>query len=453
MAPNRMRLGAFLMAHGHHVAAWRHPDCPTGRDDAGISFDYYARLAQTAERGHFDMLFFADISTVFDAAPDALSRTAMVVRPEPYTLLAALAPLTKHIGLVCTSSTTYDQPYHVARRFATLDLISGGRSGWNLVTSMQASEALNFNQEVHLEARERYKRAREFADVVQGLWDSWDDDAFVRNKTSGIFFDPEKIHPLGHAGKYFKVRGPLNVARSPQGRPVMVQAGSSDDGRELAAETAEVVFTAQQTLQDAQAFYADIKKRVAQHGRAPDSIKVMPGVFVTVGKTAGEAQSKYDELQALIDPKVGLMLLSAFMGFDLSGFPVDGPLPELPAALAGRSRPALLSSLARREGLSIRELYMRMAGGRGHLQLVGTPGQIADVLQEWFEAGAADGFNVMPPLLPASLNDFVDLVIPELQQRGLFRREYEGTTLRDNLGLQRPSSRHATLLPSPSSMV
>lgn len=307
---------------------------------------------------------------------------------------------------------------------------------------MHASEAKNFSRRDHLNADERYKRAHEFADVVKGLWDTWDGDALVCDKASGVFFRPEKMHLLEHVGDDFQVRGPLTVPRSPQGQPVMVQAGSSNDGRDLAAETAEVVFTAQQTLAEAQAFYRDVKGRLARYQREPDDLKIMPGIFPTVGRTPEEARAKYDELQALIDPKVGLMQLSAFMGFDLSEFPIDGPLPDLPAHVLGQSRPALLRDLAVRENLSIRQLYMRMAGGRGHVQLIGTPAQIVDTMEEWFTSGAADGFNVLPPLLPSSLTDFVDLVVPELQRRGLFRTAYDGSTLRENLGLRIPVSRY-----------
>jgi FMN-dependent oxidoreductase (nitrilotriacetate monooxygenase family) len=309
---------------------------------------------------------------------------------------------------------------------------------------MQAAEAKNFGCDVHMQHDERYERAREFAHVVRGLWDSWDDDAFIRDKARGVFFDPAALHVLDHRGEHFRVRGPLNVARSPQGRPVMVQAGSSDAGKELAAETADVVFTAQQSLAEAKAFYADLKRRLPRYGRGPDDVKVMPGLFATVGCTEQEARDKYEELQQLIHPTVGLMLLSAFLGYDVSGLDPDGPLPELPPQVLATSRARLLSDLARRESLTIRQLYMRMAGARGHRQIYGTPAQIADEMEAWFKEEAADGFNVMPPIEPASLDDFVALVIPELQRRGLFRTRYEGRTLRDRLGLRRPASVYAT---------
>jgi N-acetyl-S-(2-succino)cysteine monooxygenase len=434
----KLRLGAFLMATGHHVAAWRHPQAQA---DGGVNLRHYAAIARTAERAGFDMMFLADSAAVWDASPEALSRMARADHFEPLTLLSAIAAVTERIGLVATVTTTYNEPYHVARKFASLDLLSGGRSGWNLVTSANEAEAYNFGRDQHVLHADRYDRAREFAEVVTGLWDSWEDDAFLRDKESGRYFRPEKLHVLNHVGKHFRVRGPLNVARSPQGRPVLVQAGSSEAGKDLAAETAEVVFTAHQTLADAKAFYADLKGRMARYGRDPDHLKVMPGIFPVIGRIEAEAEAKYEEIQSLIHPEVGLSLLAGMLGHvDLSGYPVDGPLPELPETNAGKSRQALLVDLARREGLTIRQLYLRIAGARGHRQIRGTPTQIADQLQEWFEEGAADGFNIMPPYLPGGLDDFVELVIPELQRRGLFRTAYEGRTLRENLGLPRPAS-------------
>ncbi|HUZ74152.1 MAG TPA: LLM class flavin-dependent oxidoreductase [Stellaceae bacterium] len=437
----QMKLGAFLWPCGHHVAAWRHPQ---GVADGGLNFPFYAEMAQLAERGLFDLLFAADRVCVAPGDPDIISHMSYVAWLEPFTLFSALAAVTRRIGLVFTVTTTYEEPYHIARRFASLDHISGGRSGWNLVTSAQAAEAHNFSRDAHPPKEERYERAREFARVVRGLWDSWDDDAFARDKESGLFFHPEKMHVLDHNGPLFSVRGPLNVARSPQGQPVMVQAGASDDGRDLAAETAEVVFTAHQRLSDAQEFYADVKARMAKYGREPDDMKIMPGIFATVGRTEQEARDKYEQLQELIHPKVGVMLLSQFMAFDLSPYPIDGPLPEMPENKVVSSRRTLLTDLAQRENLTIRQLYLRMAGARGHRTIYGTPTQIADELEEWFTKAGADGFNIMPPVLPGSLVDFVDMVIPELQRRGLFRTQYEGRTLRENLGLRRPESLFVT---------
>ncbi|WP_437624880.1 LLM class flavin-dependent oxidoreductase [Sorangium sp. So ce1151] len=437
----QLKLGAFLMATGHHVAAWRHP---AAQADAGLNFRHYKQIVQAAERAKFDMMFLADSAAVWDRSPESLSRTS-VVHFEPITLLSALSAVTEHIGLVATVSTTYNEPFHLARKFASLDYLSGGRSGWNLVTSANPAEALNFNRDHHLEHALRYRRAREFVDVVTSLWDSWDDDAFVRNKESGLFFEPDRLHVPDHKGEHFSVRGPLNVARPPQGYPVMVQAGSSEPGQELAAETAEVIFTAQQTLGDAQAFYRSVKDRLDRHGRSPEHLKIMPGIFPVVGRTEQEAEDKFGELQALIHPEVGLALLSGMSGgTDLSQYPVDGPLPDLPESNGGKSRQKLLIDLARRNNLTIRGLYEWIAGARGHRQLVGTPESIADQLEEWFLEDAADGFNVMPPYLPGGLTDFIDLVIPELRRRGLFRTEYEGRTLRENLGLPRPANKFRT---------
>ncbi|MBX8555297.1 LLM class flavin-dependent oxidoreductase [Pseudomonas cichorii] len=434
----QLKLGAFLMATGHHVAAWRHPDVPA---NAGLDIKHYKHLAKVAEEARFDALFVAD--SVAAATGDIASHMARSDHFEPLTLLSALSAVTEHIGLIATATTTYNEPYHVARKFASLDHLSGGRAGWNLVTSDAAAEALNFGREEHVGHAERYSRAREFHQVVTGLWDSWADDAFIRDKASGEYYDPAKLHVLDHQGEHFKVKGPLNVARSPQGQPVVVQAGSSEVGRDLAAQTAEVVFTAQTSLADAQAFYADIKGRLKAYGRSADSLKIMPGVFIVVAETEAEAKAKFESFQDLVDPHVGVALLGRMLGnFDLSGYPLDGPLPELPLTDSGqRSRQKLLTDLAEKENLNLAQLGRRIAGGRGHYSLIGTPTQIADELQTWFEQGAADGFNVLVPHLPGGLEDVARLLVPELQRRGLFRTEYEGSTLRENLGLQRPSNR------------
>ena len=435
-APRQLRLGAFLMETGHHVAGWRAPDVPA---HAALDFALYQRLAQTAERACFDAIFFAD-SVASDSGPGT-EAMARAVRFEPITLLSALAASTSRLGLIATATTTYNEPYHVARKFASLDQISQGRAGWNLVTSDNSAEAGNFGRDEHVDHAQRYVRAREFHDVVTGLWDSWEDDAFPNDKAGARYFDPARRHPLEHRGAHFSVRGPLNVARSPQGRPVVVQAGSSEAGRQLAAATAEVVFTAQPTLAAARAFYADLKARVAGAGRAPDSLKIMPGVFAVVGRSTDEARAKYEQLQSLVDPAAGVALVSRMIGnFDLSGYPLDEPLPPLPETQTGqRSRQQLLTGLAQEGALTLRQLYQRIAGGRGHFTVVGNASEVADALQEWFEGGAADGFNVMPPTLPGGLDDFATLVVPELQRRGLFRTRYEGRTLREHLGLQRPA--------------
>ncbi len=383
-----------------------------------------------------------------DNDPDGLHRSHYVAWIEPFTLLCALAPLTNNIGLVCTATTSYEEPYSLARKFASLDLVSGGRAGWNLITSDNATEADNFGRVAHPPKAERYRRAREFAQVVGGLWNSWEDDAFLRDRESGVFFDRSKMHVLDHDGEYFSVRGPLNVARSPQGQPVLVQAGASEGGMELAAETAEVVFAAQATLEGGKAFYAGVKGRMAKFGRDPDQLKIMPGLSVTIGRTEDEAKEKYERMQDLIHPEVGLALLSTRIGFDLSGYPLDGPLPDLPKNDVIGSRSEVMVAMARRENLTIRQLYKQFAGARGHLELVGTPTQIVDRMQEWVESEAADGFNVILPYFPGGLNDFVGTVIPELQRRGLFRTEYESTTLRGNLGLRHAQSQFAAAEPN-----
>jgi len=436
--PRQLKLGAFLMATGHHVAAWRHPDVPA---NAGLDFAHYKHLARVAEAAKFDALFVAD--SVAAPSAEIASRMARSEHFEPLTLLSALSAVTDHIGLIATATTSYNEPYHVARKFASLDHLSGGRAGWNLVTSDNAAEALNFGRAEHIGHAERYSRAREFHQVVTGLWDSWEDDAFTRDKSSGQYYDPARLHVLNHSGEHFKVKGPLNVARSPQGQPVIVQAGSSELGRELAAQTAEVVFTAQTSLSKAQAFYADLKGRLAKFGRSTDSLKIMPGVFVVVGQSEAEAREKYESFQQWVEPEVGVALLGRILGnFDLSGYPLDGPLPELPLTDSGQqSRQQLLTELAGAENLTLAQLGRRIAGGRGHYSLIGTPTQIADELQAWFEQGAADGFNVLVPHLPGGLEDFAASVVPELQRRGLFRTEYPGTTLREHLGLARPANR------------
>ncbi|WP_454674116.1 LLM class flavin-dependent oxidoreductase [Achromobacter pestifer] len=438
--PSRqIKLGAFLMQTGHHIAAWRHADAQA---DAAVNFRHYVELARRAENAKFDAVFLADAVGVRNTDLPSLSRTARSDHFEPLTLLSALAAVTEKIGLIATVSTTYNEPYHVARKFASLDHISGGRSGWNLVTSSGQGEAQNFNLDEHVEHARRYSRAAEFHDVVLGLWDSWEDDAFLRDKHSGQYFDPDKLHPLNHRGEHFSVRGPLNVSRSPQGRPVVVQAGASPAGRDLAARTAEVIFVAHQTFDEAQAFYRDIKARATGYRRDPEDVKIMPGIFPVVGRTQAEAEEKFERLQNLIHPVVGVQLLSNMIGgFDLSRYPVDGPLPDLPETNGGKSRQQLLIDLARRDNLTIRQLYLRIAGARGHQQVVGTAQSVADQLQQWFEEEGADGFNIMSPWLPGGLDDFIELVLPELRRRGLFRNEYEGTTLRQHLGLARPAHR------------
>ena len=425
-----MKLGMFFAPGGHHLAAWRHPDAYP----AGFSFDSYVKAARTAERGCFDMLFVAD---VFSLTPSG--NRADAFRFEPLTLLSALAVATERIGLVATATTSFNEPYNVARKFASLDHISNGRAGWNIVTSSSPIEAHNFGLDAHIEHAERYARAREFVEVVRGLWDSCEDGAIVIDKASGAFFDKARVHTLDHVGPHFKVRGPLSIPRCPQGHPVLVQAGSSEDGMTLAAGVAEVIFTIQRTLDGAQSFYRGIKVRAEAGGRDPRHALVMPGVLPYVGRDRREARDKYEQLQALIHPEAGLSALSKMMDVDLMSADVEKPLPALAVDKLTQSRAVGIVETARKEGLSIRQVYERLVVSKGHRQIVGTASDIADTLQEWFEAGAADGYNIMPPMMPNGLDDFVGLVVPELQRRGLFRTAYRGTSLRDHLGVPMPA--------------
>ena len=420
-----------------HTAAWRYPG---GMPDANFNLKALTRFAQTLERGRFDAFFMADHLAVLNMPMEALKRSATSTSFDPLTLLPALAMVTEHMGLIATASTTFEPPYTIARRFASLDHISGGRAAWNLVTTSNPDAALNFGLEEHMEHGDRYRRAREFVDVVTGLWDSWADDAFIRDIDSGVFFDPEKLHVLNHKGDYLSVRGPLNIARPIQGWPVIVQAGASDAGRQLAAETAEVIFAAQTTLADGQRFYADVKGRMEKLGRPREHLKILPAAFVVVGETEAEAKEKRALLDSLVHYDSAIASLSIALGHDASGFDPDGPLPEIPESNASKSGRERVLALAERENLTVRQLAGRLGGYSG-LAMVGTPAMIADQMEQWLMQDACDGFNVMFPYLPAGLDEFVDQVVPELQRRGLFRREYEGATLRENLGLPRPENR------------
>jgi alkanesulfonate monooxygenase len=441
----QLRLGAFFNPTGHHVASWRHPGAQA---DAGINFQHYVEIARTAERGKFDMVFLADNACVREANIEAVSRSAQYIANfEPITLISALAAVTSRIGLTCTASTSFNEPYHVARKFASLDHISGGRAGWNLVTSGMQNEAQNFNLDAHYGHAERYQRANEFAEVVTALWDSWNDDAFVRDKESGQFFDPAKMHHLNHKGRHFKVRGPLNIPRPPQGRPVIVQAGTSDDGMDVAARFAEVIFSANLTMESCQQYFKEVKTRACdKFGRNPEHLKVMPGLSCYVGRTEAEAKEKYDYQNSLMHPIVAREILSTVLGgVDLSPYEFDGPLPDdLPMSNASQSTFKYVTELAKKDNLSMRQIAQVVAGARAKLVMVGTPQSLADRMEQWFVEEAADGFNVMPPYLPGALDEFVELVIPELQRRGLFRTDYTGRTLREHLGLPRPPSRYAS---------
>ncbi|WP_435655366.1 LLM class flavin-dependent oxidoreductase [Brucella pituitosa] len=432
MTKKQMHLGLFLQGAGHHISGWRHPDAEAGSEN----FDLLRRVAKEAEDAKFDMIFLADgLTSGVDAHP------SMVARFEPLTLLSALAMVTDKIGLAATASTTYGEPYHTARAFASIDHLSHGRAAWNIVTTSYARTANNFSKS-HPEHDERYAVAEEFVDVVRGLWDSWDDDAFPKDKENGVYADPNKVHVLNHAGKYYSVQGPLNIPRSPQGHPVLIQAGSSGPGQDLAARIADIVFTAQQSLAEAQAFYASLKERVAKAGRDPDSVAVMPGFMPVIGDSFEDAAEKLKELNRWTDIKSAMPLLEERIGHSLAEYDLDDPLPDLPISDQLRSRAELLRDLARRENLTIRDLALRVAAGRGHHIVLGTPEQIAGRMQEWFEGKAADGFNVMPPYFPGGLEDFNTQVVPILQERGLFRTEYTGSTLRDHLNIARPEIKH-----------
>jgi FMN-dependent oxidoreductase (nitrilotriacetate monooxygenase family) len=437
-----MRLGLSMRYHGYHLAAWRHPDVPAS---GPLDWRYFLNTTRIAEQAKFDMVFLADGIgiRVRDEPEGSVSRSQQTVELEPLTLFAALATHTTNIGFVATASTTYNEPFHIARKYASLDHISGGRIGWNIVTSWSDEEARNFGRDKHLDYDTRYDRAKEFVEVVTGLWNSWEDDAFVRDKASGLYFDPEKMHVLNHVGKHFKVRGPLSSTRTPQGRPVLVQAGAAEQGQEIAGMHADVVYAAQYDLASAQRYYASIKSRAVKHGRSADSVKVLPGFTPYVGRTEAEAHAKLEEMKRLIHPKVGLAVLYNSLG-DLSAYPVDGPVPDPSNDMTVRSIGNGLLAMARRENMTIRQLYEMMAAGNSGPVLVGTAEQVADTMQEWFEQGAADGFNICASHLPGGLEDFAELVVPELQRRGLFRTEYESTTLRANLGLSPHVNPHQT---------
>ena len=438
MTQKQLRLGAFMRPVSIHTAAWRYPG---GTPDANFNLKALVQYAQTLERGKFDAFFMADHLAVLNMPMDALKRSATVTSFDPLTLLPALAMATKHLGLIATASSTFEPAYTIARRFASLDHISEGRAGWNLVTTSNPDAALNFGMDDQMPHAERYARAREFFDVVTGLWDSWADDAFLRDVENGLYFDPSRLHVLDHKGKYLKVRAPLNIARPVQGWPVIVQAGASDAGRQLAAETAEMVFAAGGPIEGAREFYADVKGRAAKIGRNPDHIKILPGAFVVVGDSLDEAKEKRARLDSLVNYDSSIAAVSMALGVDARKFDPDKPLPDnIPDTEASKSGRDRVIELGKRENLTVRQIAGRL-GGYGGLGMLGTPAMIADQMQEWLEREACDGFNVMFPYLPGGLDDFVDKVVPELQRRGIFRTEYEGTTLRENLGLPRPENR------------
>jgi len=444
MSKMKMKLGLSMRYMGYHVGSWRHPDVPA---DGSSLFKSFLEVVQTAERAKFDMVFLADgIGIRLDDKPKgSMCRSRHNVELEPLTLLSALAPLTRNIGLAATASTTYNEPYHIARKYGSLDQISGGRAAWNVVTSWSDQEAWNFSMSKQLDYDTRYERAHEFVEVVTGLWDSWDEDAFLLDKTSGVFYDEKKLHVLDHVGKHFSVRGPLTVRRSPQGRPILVQAGVSEPGQEIAAEFCDMVFMAKNDLKSAQDQYSSVKDRLEGYGRKRSDLLMMLGLTTIVGRTRAEAQEKYEELEALIDPMVGLSMLYRSFG-DLSHLPLDGPVPKPDLDKVGlKSSAKMYYELAQKQGLTIRQLYKKIGMAQEHKTVVGTAVDVAEEMEAWIEQGAADGFNITPTHLPHGIDDFVELVVPELRRRGRFREEYEGTTLRENLGLPTPASRYDTV--------
>lgn len=434
----RMILATFIHNSGAHPGGWRYPGADVVDQH---DFRTYAKLAQTAERGKLHCYFSGD-SQGFPAISgrDAFAATDYGGKLEPTTLLAALAVVTSNIGLIATVSTTYNEPYSVARRFASIDHISGGRAGWNVVTSASNSEARNFGRDALMEHEDRYERAEEFVDIVKNLWDSFEDGAQLRDRAAGRYIDTAKVHELNHEGRYFKVAGPLNVARPPQGHPIIVQAGGSPPGRGLAARTADMIFTAQNSLESAIAFYADMKQRAVVFGRNPDELLVIPSVQLMVRSTEAEARHAEEELLALIPSALALRTLQLQLGFDLTNYSVDDQLPEIPLTNGGQWVQQQIIKMAREKRMTIGQLARHVSVSRASFSLAGTPEAVADMCEKWFLERGADGFSLSPNYLPGALEDFVDQVVPILQKRGLFRTDYEGATLRENLGLPRPQN-------------
>jgi alkanesulfonate monooxygenase len=436
----QMKLGLSLASVGYHYAAWRHEGVPA---DGDMSFEHMARCARIGETGKFDFAFFADIAAVrnLDDPRIARHREQGHVKLDPLTLMAALAAVTSRIGLIATASTSFQDPFHLARKLASIDHLSEGRAGWNLVTSTSPDEARNFGQTAAMDSDTRHERAREFFDVVQRLFTSWDADAFPRDLASGVYMDRSKMHRLEHAGKHFKVRGPSDVARPPQGTLPLITAGTSENAQDLAAEIADIVYGGQPTIEGARAYYASIKARLPRYGRTPESLRMMPGLMPVLGRTQQEADDLFGALQEKLDPAVGFGMLAINHFPDLRGYDIDGPMPDVAMEraheTAGREPELTLALMerARREKLTIRQVFEALSRGFWHAGVVGTPAKVADMMEEWFTTAAADGFMILPPYLPGGAEDFVALVIPELQRRGLFRREYEGQILRENLGL------------------
>ncbi len=427
-AKRQMHMGVFVLGTGNHQAGWRYEGAATSH----VELPVMQEIARIAERGKFDLLFISD-----SAVMDPTDHPSFLCRFEPTTLITALSACTSHIGLGATVSTSFWEPFNVARVFSSIDHLSGGRAAWNVVTSSNAKAALNYSRDEHMEHELRYARAQEFVDVVTGLWDCWEDGAIVADKETGQYVDADKVRPLNHKGRFFQVRGPINMARCPQGHPVIIQAGGSPSGLELAARTADVVFSVVQELEPAKAAYADLKGRMAKYGRKPDEIAVLPGVMPVIGETDAEARAKLAKLQSWINPTNAITLVASRIGYDVTGHDLDGPVPPPPPAAreGGTTFHKVLYEMAKREGMTLRDLYNLTAAARGHWVICGTPTKIADILEEWFVEKAADGFNILPAYFPGAFAEFVDLVVPELQRRGLFREEYAGTTLREHFGL------------------
>src|ERR1700674_1657897 len=423
-----MHFGVFVLGTGNHSAGWRYEGAATSNNDLSV----IQEIARQAERGKFDLVFVSD-GLVMDPG----DHPSFLCRFEPTTLISALSASTRHIGLGATVSTSFGEPYHVARTFGSIDHITKGRAAWHVVTSSVGKAALNFSREEHMEHDLRYEVAQEFVDVVKGLWDCWEDGAIVADKETGVFIDPSRVRALDHKGRFFQVKGPVNMARCPQGHPVIIQAGGSEAGLELAARTADVVFSVVQELSPARKAYADLKGRMAKYGRAPEAVAVLPGVMPVIGASDAEAREQLAKLQSWITPTNAATLVASRIGYDVSGHPLDGPVPPPPPFQGSQTFTSVLYEMAKRENMTLRDLYNLTAAARGHWVVCGTPERIADTLEQWFVEGAADGFNILPAHFPGAFADFVDLVVPELQRRGLFRREYQGTSLRDHFGLAR----------------
>ncbi len=434
MSRRQMHLGVYAVGSGNHIGGWRYPGATTSGED----LEAFKLIAASAERGKLDFMFVGDnLAFLFEGHP------GQMLRFEPTTLMAALAGVTSHIGLIGTASTTYSHPFNIARQFASIDHISGGRVGWNVVTTTTTEAAANFGDEELAEHELRYERATEFVEVVLGLWDSWEDGARILNKDTGQYYDRSKVHVLDHKGKHFAVKGPLNVTRTPQGRPVIVQAGASPSGQQLAGRYAEVIFTVQLDKDESRKLYDNVKKVAVRSGRRPEDCNILPGLVPIVGSTDDEARAKLQKLMEYVDPNSAMRTMSLRFGHDMSQYPLDGPVPDLPTSNKAQTYQKVATSKAKRLGYKLRDIYNEIAVGRGYLMACGSPTTVADLMEGWFRDKAVDGFVLLPPHFPVALDDFVDLVIPELQERGLFRREYEGKTLRDHLGLLKPDNRYS----------